>query len=71
MPLNNKSRSPAKGLGAPLHTIEVPEPHPEIAKRTIDLLEDCRYIGSDDWFPDAKKGNPAIVVPGIYYMMLL
>jgi len=49
------------GLGAPLHTIEVPTQEPR-SEQT--LLEDCRYIGSYDWSPDAKKGNPVIVVPG-------
>lgn len=57
-------RSRLDGLSGPLLTIEVPRPDPEIAERTTDLLEDCRYIGSYDWFPGTKKENPAIVVPG-------
>ncbi|KAJ3573986.1 hypothetical protein NP233_g2065 [Leucocoprinus birnbaumii] len=51
----------ASGLGDPLYAIEVPGASQDHA---TDLLQDCRYIGSYDWAPSAKKGNPVIVVPG-------
>jgi hypothetical protein len=62
MPRTKKSIS--SGLDAPLFTLEVPSPNPEIAERKTDLLEDCRYLGSYDWGPKAKRGRPVIVVPG-------
>lgn len=60
-----QARSKLDGLSEPLCTIKVPDPDPEIAERTMDLLEDCRYIGSYDWVPDAEEDDPAIVVPGL------
>lgn len=59
------ARSKLEGLHVPpLCTVEVPNLGPETTAEFPFLLEDCRYIGSYDWSPDATRATPAIIVPG-------
>jgi hypothetical protein len=54
-----------RGLSKALESINIPSFDSENGEQVVDLLRDCRYIGSYNWLPGANKDDPAIIVPGM------